>query len=201
MHHISVWWSSMIVFSQIFWSIAIFGTMLLIMQVISMFLGFEHFSNDTDASVDVHQGMDHDTESHQGFMAGLKLFTLRNMVAFICMFGWTGIVMIEYDASKIATCFVSLLVGCFSMVMMGIFMRFVYSMQASGNIDESQFIGKGAIVYIPIPEKGKGIGKINFTIGTRLEERQAMSNGSAIPVGTTVKTISYSNNIFTVERV
>ena len=86
------------------------------------------------------------------------------------------------------------------MVMMGMFMRFIYSMQASGNIHDSSLVGKKATVYITIPQAGGGIGKINLDIGGRFEERTAMSCGDAIPVGTVVKTISYNNNTFTVER-
>jgi hypothetical protein len=205
MHSISVWWSHMVVFSQIFWGISLFGTIVLAMQVASMFLGLENIGgHDTDTSSDSTEGHDTGSDSehaHQGFMAGLKLFTLRNMVAFVCMFGWSGLVFIEYGASKTWTCIGSFLIGCFSMLVMAVFMKFMYSMQTSGNIDEASFVGKQATVYIAIPQCGHGIGKINFNIGGRLEERTALSAGEALPPGTLVKTISYNNNNFTVERV
>ena len=109
--------------------------------------------------------------------------------------------MLEYRAPKIITCLVASIAGGFSMFMMAVLMKFVYSMQTSGNINEADFVGKQAIVYISIPEKGKGVGKINFTVGTRNEDRQAISNSDSISIGTVVKTVSYNNNIFTIERV
>lgn len=202
MHTMILWWGSLVVFAQVLWSIALFGTMILIMQIISMFLGLEHFSHDMDSSVDIHgashgdgYGTDH------GFMAGLKLFTMRNMIAFICMFGWTGIVMLEYTSSKILICLIAFIVGCFAMFVMALSFKIVIGLQTSGNINEASFVGKEATVYIAIPEKGKGIGKINFNIGGTLEERKAVSKDEYLPVGANVKTISYSNNIFTVEGV
>lgn len=202
MHTVTLWWVSMAVFTQVLWGIALFGTAILVMQIISMFLGLEHFSHDVDSSVDIH-GASHSSGygTDHGFMAGLKLFTMRNMVAFICMFGWTGIVMLEYTASKIFICLIAFIVGCFATLVMAITFKIIMSLQASGNINEASFVGKEATVYIAIPEKGKGIGKINFNLGGTLEERKAVSNKEYLPVGSTVKTVSYSNNIFTVEGV
>jgi hypothetical protein len=186
----------------VLWGIALFGSAILVMQIISMFLGLEHFSHDIDSSVDIH-GASHDSGygTDHGFMAGLKLFTMRNMVAFICMFGWTGIVMLEYTTSKMLICLISFIVGCFAMLVMALSFKIVMGLQTSGNINEASFVGKEATVYIAIPEKGKGIGKINFNIGGTLQERQAISNNEYLPVGYQVKTVSYSNNIFTVEGV
>jgi hypothetical protein len=205
MHTMTLWWGSLVIFAQVFWGIALFGSAILIMQIISMFLGLEHFSHDMDSSVDIHgasqgshyggYGTDH------GFMAGLKLFTMRNMVAFVCMFGWTGIVMLEYSTSKILICLIAFIVGCFAMFVMALAFKIVISLQTSGNINEASFVGIEASVYIAIPEKGKGIGKINFNIGGTLQERQAISKNEYLPVGAQVKTISYTNNIFTVEGV
>jgi membrane protein implicated in regulation of membrane protease activity len=198
MHSATVWWSHLVVFSQIFWGISLFGTIVLLMQIGSMFLGFENIGGHDTDSVDSHDSGS--GEGQHGFMAGLKFLTFRCMIAFVCMFGWTGLVCIEYGASKIMTCILSLIVGCFSMFVVAVFMKVAYSMQASGNVKEDAFVGKEAVVYIPIPEKGKGFGKINLNMNGRLEERVAVSNGLGIPVGTTVKVISYSNNTFTIER-
>jgi len=193
-----VWWSTLTVFSQVFWGIALFGSVFLVMQVIGMFLGLEHVGS--DASADIHDGDTGHGGHHHGTMAGMKLITMRTMVAFICMFGWTGVVMIEYHTPKILACITATVVGSFSMFLMAALMKFMYSLQTSGNINESLFVGKQATVYIAIPESGKGIGKINFNIGGKLEERAAVSSGTAISPGSIVKTISYNNNTFTVER-
>lgn len=193
MSTITAWWSYLPVFSQVFWGIALFGSVFLILQVILMFIGLEH-DGDFDHSVETHDG------SH-GFLTGLNIFTLRNMIAFLCMFGWTGVVMIGNGSSYIATCIVATIVGLFSSLIMALFMKFLYSLQASGNTDENSLVGKQAMVYIVIPEKGKGIGKINFVTGSKVLERQAISSDKEIPYGVIVKTISYTNNIFTVERV
>jgi len=201
MGSLTFWWTHLSIFSQIFWAVALFGTVVLIMQLASMFLGLENIGgHDTDGSVDAHDmGQDHDSDNdHSVFTAGLKLFTLRNLVAFVCMFGWTGLVMIEYEASKLLTCIMALAVGCFSMIIMALLMKALYGIHASGNISEEDFVGEQATVYIPIPEKGKGFGKINFNMGGKLEERIAISTGPSLSVGTTVRVLSYSNNTFTV---
>ena len=78
MHSISVWWAHMEVSSQVFWGIALFGTVVLAMQVISMFLGLENMGgHDADTSSDSAEG--HDTESdsdqaHQGFDGRSQIF-------------------------------------------------------------------------------------------------------------------------------
>ena len=71
----------------------------------------------------------------------------------------------------------------------------------SGNIRISSAIGQIGTVYIQIPEKRSGMGVIQLVMQGATQERNAMTDGEALPSGVTVKVSDViGENILLVNR-
>ena len=70
---------------------------------------------------------------------------------------------------------ISVVLGVLSLVGTADLMRAVYRLQASGNLDVENAVGKVAEVYIPIPPKGMGSGKVTMTLQEKYCELNAIT--------------------------
>lgn len=192
--NLSVWWDALPAYERVFYCCAIPATVILLLHVTLTFFGLGG-DIDGDMEIDGDLGGEEDINS-----TGLPLFTLRNFEAFFAMFGWGGLLGVENGLSIWLSSALGVALGSGSAIGMAFLMRVIYNLQRSGTSNQKSVIGKKATVYMAIPEKGSGFGKINVEIDGIIRERKAMSSGEAISTGTEVLIISYFNNIFTVER-
>ena len=93
------WWNSLGFASQVFYCIAIPATMVLLIQTIMMFLGFGEDGDGAD-ELDFDDALDEGisdsdfSEAQEAFgLEGLRIFTIRGIIAFFVVFGWVGVVM------------------------------------------------------------------------------------------------------------
>ena len=171
------WWTSMDLYLQIMWGIAIPVSIIFIIQMIMTFLGLgDHgdVSADTDVDADVQ--------------IPFQLFTFRNFVNFFLGFAWTGISLYEAVANKMWLTLLGVIIG---LVLVTIVMAILYALSKtvqSGNIDINNAVGKTATVYFTIPAVGKGMGKIQMSIQQAVREYDAISEAEEpIPTGALVR--------------
>ena len=94
------WWNSLSLVAQIFYCIAVPSTLVLLIQTILMFIGMgeEADADGADTDVDDAGDMDADADGDGGFdedldpngLDGLRIFTVRGVIAFLVIFGWMG---------------------------------------------------------------------------------------------------------------
>jgi len=106
----------------------------------------------------------------------LRLFTLRGIIGFFAIGGWTGVVALEWGIPIPGAVLLSLLAGWLALYFVAWTIRFVLRMQQSGNIDLQNAIGVQGEVYIPIPPMKSGTGKVNVIIQDRLTEVDAVTD-------------------------
>ena len=63
------------------------------------------------------------------------------------------------------------------------------SLQSEGTVQIHQAVGELATVYLRIPPRQEGVGKIQINLQNRTMEYQATTLGDAIPTGATVVVI------------
>jgi len=81
-------------------------------------------------------------------------------------------------------------------------MRAIMHLRSSGNIDNTKAVGKIADVYLTIPAKGNGMGKINLTLEERFVELNAIQEGnSPITTGAKVKVTAIVGDTLVVEQI
>lgn len=197
------WWSSLSIIEQVLALIAIPATIILILQTV--FLMFSSFGGDGDDFDTGHDGdISHETDPSGGgsdnehdfeHESGLRIFTVRGFITFFCVFGWSGLMLMRSNVSPTFSISIGLLLGLAFMVLFAwIFAQFL-KLQSNGAIDISATLGVGGTVYIPIPGKRNGIGKISATIAGRYSEYEAVTDEKdTIPTQTPVTVVAISNS-------
>ena len=178
------WYNSLTLLQRIYALIAIPSTVILLIQTIMLFFGFgdDDVDMDLDGDVDVSSG------------DGLALFSIRGIVAMLCIGGWSGILFSELGLNTPLTVILSTMLGFAALVGMAALIKVLLKLQSSGNIDLANAIGKVGQVYIPIPPNMSGMGKVNVTLQERYSEFSAMTKEpDAIKTGELIRVVSTDN--------
>lgn len=182
---ISSWWQAMPFFSKIFWVFALLFSVLFLIQLVMSFIG-----GDGDVSAG-------DADDYIGGDDGIgyQFFTIKNMIAFFTVFGWTGIAGINGGLSKGLTIGLALLAGSLMVVMMAALFRSMNKLKQSGTLQIKNAVGIIAETYLFIPAKRSGFGKIHIKVQGSLHELQAMTDDEEqIATGKLVKVTSVIND-------
>ena len=183
------WWNNMDLVGQIYALIAIPATLVLLVQTVMLLFGFGEDDVDADG-IDIDVDGDIDTPGDGGG-DGLVLFSLRGIMAMAAVGGWSGLVMHEAGINIAVTVFLSLAFGFMALVGLAYLMKLAMKLQSSGNFDLGYAIGKVGTVYIPIPEKMSGAGKVNLSLSDRFIELSAITNADRkLKTGETVRIIA-----------
>ncbi len=191
------WWSSLDFLEQVFAVIAAPSILILTIQTIGLIFGLGGSDSDSDFDVpdDVGGHTDH-------LDAGLKLFSVRGILAFTSTFGLSGLIISQSGMPKLITLILSTLLGFIALIAIAYLIKWLISLQHSGNLQIKRALGETAEVYLTIPASNKGKGKVNLIIQERLTEFSAVTNDlEAIPTGASVRvTDILENNILVVEK-
>lgn len=194
-----MWWSTLSLLQKIFFCVACASTLLLLIQIIMMIVGF---GSDGDLDTD---GIDGDgfEEAADGLTldsdVGLSLFTVKTLSSFFAIGGWVGFAV--SDLGNLPAILIALLSGTIALVGMAFIMKRLASLQSEGNINYSNAIGKIANVYLTIPANNGGSGKINLTLQERFIEANAITNDAEeIKTGAMVKIVSIIDDTFVVTK-
>ena len=164
------WWNSMDLTGQIFALIAIPSTLVLLVQSVMLIFG----AGAGDGGLDLDGDGIPDTPGSEGDGdGGLALFSLRGIMSMAAVAGWSGLVMHEAEIPLVLTVSLAAAFGFIVMVAIAWFMKLATKLQQNGNLDIGYAIGKVGTVYIPVPPKMNGSGKINLTIQERFVEIDA----------------------------
>ena len=178
------WWNSLTDLQRIFAFIGIPATLVLIVQTVLLLFGIGDGDDPTD--IDGDGIPDGDTGDD-----GLTLFSVRGIVGMFCIAGWSGIVFIDLGLSSATAIVLALLCGAAALFGIAYLMKAVLKLQSNGTIQLGSAVGKTGQVYIPIPPKGTGRGKINIVVQDRYVELDAVTDSDdTLRTGETVRVIS-----------
>lgn len=172
-------------FEKIFWVIAILFSLLFLIQAILSFTGGDGDAATGEADVSI----DHDAG------VGYQFFTIKNLIAFFTVFGWTGIACIRGDMSKVFTIGAAFVAGTLMMVLMAFLFRSMSRLKHSGTLQISNALNKIGETYLFIPAQRNGFGKVHVKVQGSLQELQAITDDEKdIPTGKLVKVVEILNN-------
>ncbi|MFC2152490.1 hypothetical protein ACFLSE_08185 [Bacteroidota bacterium] len=153
---ISESWQSLALIEKIYWCIAIPFSVLFILQIILTFFGGDideiEADGDSDVSVDSDTGID------------FQFITLKNLVAFFTIFGWAGVACLDGGLGIGKTVIISTISGLIMMTIMASIVYFMGKLSDSGTLNINNAIGKTGSVYLPIPAKRDGLGKVQVKV-------------------------------------
>lgn len=189
------WWNQLDAFARVYALIAIPSTLILVVQTVLLFLGV----GDGDDGIDLTGDGQIDTPGDGG-SDGLVLFSVRGIMAMLCVGGWSGLALYASGAAQWLTILLSLLCGLAALFMIACLMRAAMKLQSSGNISLAAAIGKTGRVYIPIPPRTQGSGKITLTLQERFIEADAVTTADRrLATGEAVRIVSTDEDLLVVE--
>jgi membrane protein implicated in regulation of membrane protease activity len=171
-----------------FWYIAIPTTLVMLFQLFLTAYGGD-FDSDVEIDVDMEGDMDTDGESDGGDHGHFKLLTFRGLISFCAVGSWTGLSLLKAGYADGTVIIWALIAGFVSMFMLAGIAALLHRMreEVEPSTAFKNAVGKSATVYLDIPSKGKGKGKVNIIIGGTLKVVDAYSDGPEFKVGSKVK--------------
>jgi hypothetical protein len=150
------WWSALQLAEKIYWIIAIPFTLIFVLQLILTFIGGD-FGSDSDIP-------DHDVAVEHDHGIGFQYLSIKNLIGFFTIFGWTGIACLAGDKSLVFTVIVSSLAGLLMMLIMSTIVYGMGRLAEDGTLDLKNAVGKTGTVYLSIPSRRKGMGKVQINV-------------------------------------
>ena len=186
------WWDSLNIIVQVFYCIAIPATLVLLIQTILMFFGFDDGA-DGDITIDapdadfdgdvIDEAPDMDINDVPG-LESLHIFTVRGIIAFFVIFGWVGVVMQSAGIKLFITLPVATVCGFAMMVLIAYLFKLVMRLKSDGTADNRNALGSAGKVYLAIPPSRTGEGKVNIMLQGAYVERNAVTDETeSIPTG------------------
>jgi hypothetical protein len=174
------------------WFIAIPASLIFAIQSIMTFAG-----------VETHDGLSADFDSDlQGGDAPFQLFTFRNMINFLLGFSWTGISFYNLIDNRIILIGVSAVVGAAFVFLFFVIIRQIEKLAEDNSFKITNTLNKTASVYLAIPARKKGTGKVQVSVKGSFHELDAITESEKIETSATVRIVKIeSNNLVVVERL
>ncbi len=179
MDSFSQWWDGLSFVLKVYWGIAVPFTVFFVLQLVLSFMGAETPDDLPDTEIEADHGI------------GFQFFTLKNLVGFFTIFGWSGVASIQAGLSIGTSLIVAVVAGLAMMsIMAGIFYLLMKG-QADGTMKIETAVGKIGEVYLTIPAKRAGLGKVQINVGGALRTLEALSDDDHdIPTGKLIKVSS-----------
>ena len=180
---INSFWDGLTLLGKFNWVIALPSTIIFIVNIILALIG-----GDADADHDVG-----DVDISEGF-AGY-IISFKTILSFLTMFSWSGILAETWGLKIFATIGISVAAGFITMIAMAFLLYFLSKLTYDGTMKIKNAIGKTAYVYLPIPEKMTGKGKIQIEIQGTLRTLDAMTEDlEPIKSNTNIEVITILEN-------
>ncbi len=125
--------------------------------------------------------------------AGLHLFSVRTLSAFLTVFGLVGWIGTLEGWSRPMTFTLAFAAGSSVLLLVAVLLRMQARLNMSGNLDASGAVGKTARVYLRIPAGNVGTGKITVELQGRTAEYAAFTRGELLPSGSQVRVLRMTN--------
>ncbi len=133
---------------------------------------------------------DHGHGEAVGEHGGLRLFTFRGIIAFLAVYGWAALAVSRAGRPWLMAVLVGLLLGTAAMVLTAAVMQMFLRLQADGTVALANAVGMEGEVYLPIPARRAGEGKVNVVIQETMTECAAVTDEEeSIPTGEAVTVI------------
>ncbi len=197
------WWASLSDLMRVLYCIAIPSTLILVLQLLLTMIG-----GHADGGVDVS-----DTSGIDGLDGGLdldgngipdtletdisqmadggnpadfgnfKLLTVQTIVTFLAVFGWVSIICVSSGLAPLGGIAIGALCGAAMMLLVAKLVQASRKLAENGAINLKNAIGETATVYLTVPPKNAGSGKITMQLQGRFCEFDAV-NAGAQPLAT-----------------
>ncbi|MEL7585661.1 MAG: hypothetical protein AAGU19_03030 [Prolixibacteraceae bacterium] len=160
-------WQDLSLLEQIYWMVAVPSTLIFLVLLVMTIFG-------ADVGADVETGFD--TSLADGDSISFQFLSLKNIVAFFTMFGWSGLGFYHAGLSVWMVILLSSLCGFLMMVAMAALFYFMSKLAETGTLKMQNAVGKAGEVYLTIPAGRKGMGKVQLIVQESLQTLDAVTD-------------------------
>ena len=171
------------VLAQVFWTCALLGSLIFLVQLVLTLLGMD--ASDVEVDFDGSDTLDNG--------GGMSLFSVRAFVNFLVGFGWTGVSFFHTVGNPVLLVLISFAVGVFFAWIVLLLWNCIKGLEQNRSLSVSECVGKNASVYLRIPAARQGKGKVQISIRGSVHELEAMTDGEMIPTGRQVQVVELIN--------
>lgn len=206
------WWNEITTVEQVLYLLAASSTILLLIQTVLSMVGL-----DSDADVlneDLaHSGLtltDSEPENEAAVRASgddhltsvrFRIFTIRGILSFFALGTWVTIVLFKATASWPVSFSVGAAAGILTMILIAKGFQLVMKPASDGAVEIKTAVGAVGEVYVTIPPKGEGKGKVSVLLqgAPRVYDAVAYED-KKIPTGRQVRVLDIAGrNMLLVE--
>lgn len=180
------WYNGLPSTLQVYWVIALITSLVFLIQMVLTFIGI----GDTDADTDF--GGDTDISDGSTLDAGgaMQLFTMRNIINFLLGLGWGGVCLYSVIPNAVVLSIAAILVGVAFVYVFILIYRQMRRFEKNGAFDIKECVGHTVDVYLTIPAKRSGSGKVQVSFYGSVQELAALTDSdSPIRSGAKVRII------------
>jgi len=166
---------------------AVVGGTLFLCQFLLGLVGIGHHGMDGGHDVAHDAGHGHGGHGHgDPSSVFLHVLSFRAMIAAITFFGLTGIAAQRSTLEPIIVVGMAIGAGLLAMFAVAAIMGFLSRLQSDGTVHIEQALGKTGTVYLTVPQKNAGQGKVTVTVQSRTMEYLAVTFKDALPTGSKI---------------
>jgi len=137
-----------------------------------------HDSHDGDGSHGDHDGQ-------QSWYVGV--LTFRSVVAALTMFGLAGLTStVNFQHEPELSLGIALIGGALALFGVAYLMRTLHRLKADGTVHIERAVGQAGTVYLVIPGRKTGMGKVTLRLQNRTVEYQAVTPHQDLPTGSKI---------------
>ncbi|MGD9556918.1 MAG: hypothetical protein AB7V25_07875 [Mangrovibacterium sp.] len=160
-------WQDLSLLEQIYWMVAVPSSLIFLALLLMTIFG-------ADVGGDVET--DFDSSLADGDSISFQFLSLKNIVAFFTMFGWSGLGFYHAGLPVWLVIFLSSLCGFLMVVAMAALFYFMSRLAETGTLKLQNAIGKSGEVYLAIPACRKGMGKVQLVVQGSFQTLDAVTD-------------------------
>lgn len=169
--------------STVFTVCAVFGSVIMVLQILMAVVGLD---GDSEAIAEVGDDLemgDEYVDTHQLSSQFFGILSFRSIVAALAFFGIGGHIGIAGGFPTLITIGIASAMGVTAMVAVGWMMQMLYKLKSDGTVNINNAIGTRGVVYLTVPARNQGVGKVTVSIQNRTMEYAAITKGDS-PIAT-----------------
>ena len=169
------WYNALPSTLQVYWVIALITSLVFLIQMVLTFIGI----GDADADTDL--GGDTDLSDGSTLDAGgaMQLFTMRNIINFLLGLGWGGVCLYSVIPNAVVLSIAAILVGVAFVYVFILIYRQMRRFEKNGAFNIKECVGHTVDVYLTIPARRSGSGKVQVSFYGSVQELAALTDSDS----------------------
>ncbi len=171
---------------------AVAGVVVLVVQVAMTIFGLDP-DNEPIMEVGDDLEMGDELADHHGTSWFFGVLSLRSVTAFVAFFGLGGRMALSFELGDFVALIWAMGLGLAAMIGAALFMRLLHDLRSEGNVRIENALGSTGTVYLTVPGKRAGTGKVEVSVQGRSMTYQAITSAEELRTGSRVKIVGISD--------